>query len=95
MGGKKHGEGVYGFVNADVFEGEFRDDRMDGAGVYTFRYGEEGGRWATTRVEPAASEGVGAWHAFERASKVVAHLGGQGGRAKGDARAWTQRTPQN
>lgn len=38
MGNKKNGEGVYHFINADVYEGEFRDDRMDGHGVYTFRW---------------------------------------------------------
>ena len=37
VGGKKNGEGVYEFINHDTYEGEFRDDRMDGYGVYTFR----------------------------------------------------------
>jgi hypothetical protein len=34
--GRKNGEGCYCFTNADVYEGEFRDDRMAGAGVYSF-----------------------------------------------------------
>lgn len=38
MNNKKNGEGVYAFINADVYEGEFRDDRMDGYGVYTFSH---------------------------------------------------------
>lgn len=37
VGSRKEGDGVYHFVNGDVYEGEFRDDRMDGYGVYTFR----------------------------------------------------------
>lgn len=37
VGSRKEGDGCYHFVNGDVYEGEFRDDRMDGAGVYTFR----------------------------------------------------------
>ncbi len=48
---KKNGEGVYAFINADVYEGEFRDDRMDGYGVYTFshegRY-EVGAGWGVS-----------------------------------------------
>ena len=33
---KKNGDGIYHFLNQDVFEGEFTADRMDGYGVYTF-----------------------------------------------------------
>jgi hypothetical protein len=36
QGLRKNGEGSYCFVNGDVFEGEFRDDRMAGTGVYSF-----------------------------------------------------------
>lgn len=35
-GGRKNGEGCYCFTNNDVYEGEFRDDRMAGVGVYSF-----------------------------------------------------------
>ena len=40
--GKKSGDGVYQFLNSDVYEGEFASDRMDGHGVYTFMHE---GRW--------------------------------------------------
>lgn len=33
---RKNGEGSYFFINADVYEGEFKDDRMAGNGVYSF-----------------------------------------------------------
>jgi hypothetical protein len=36
QGLRKNGEGNYCFVNNDVYEGEFREDRMAGAGVYSF-----------------------------------------------------------
>lgn len=36
QGARKNGEGVYCFTNQDVYEGEFKDDRMAGCGVYTF-----------------------------------------------------------
>lgn len=36
LGNRKNGDGMYCFVNGDVYEGEFRDDRMAGVGVYTF-----------------------------------------------------------
>jgi hypothetical protein len=35
-GSRKNGNGVYSFINLDVYEGEFKEDRMAGAGVYTF-----------------------------------------------------------
>ncbi len=37
VGSRKEGDGVYLFRNGDVYEGEFKHDRMDGHGVYTFR----------------------------------------------------------
>lgn len=36
QGLRKNGEGMYCFGNGDVYEGEFRDDRMAGSGVYLF-----------------------------------------------------------
>ena len=36
QGLRKTGEGNYCFVNGDVYEGEFREDRMAGCGVYSF-----------------------------------------------------------
>ncbi len=36
--GKKDGDGVYNFLNQDVYEGQFASDRMDGHGVYAFSH---------------------------------------------------------
>jgi hypothetical protein len=36
QGSRKNGEGSYFFINADVYEGQFKDDRMAGSGVYSF-----------------------------------------------------------
>lgn len=42
QGSKKAGYGSYHFLNSDVYEGEFSQDRMDGLGVYSFQHE---GRW--------------------------------------------------
>jgi hypothetical protein len=69
-GGRKNGEGCYCFTNADVYEGEFRDDRMAGVGVYSFnpegRCGRERGGGGTARRLGAQGRSRGARRASNR-----------------------------
>jgi hypothetical protein len=52
--GKKHGRGAYVFANGNVYRGDFRDDRRNGRGVYTWQCGDTyDGEWMDGRMHGA------------------------------------------